>query len=131
MKTILILDDEPIVRESLSDFFEDRYWRPVQAESAEEALEMLDFESPVAAVVDIRLGGMDGDAFIRAASQRKISMVFVVCTGSPEYTIPADLLALPCVSKQLFRKPLIAMLDLEENLLQLITRMKENEVKDE
>ncbi len=124
MKTILILDDERIVRDSFADYFQDRLWRPVQAESAEQALKLLENESPAAAVVDVRLGGMDGDDFIREARVKEPGMAFVICTGSPEYAIPDDLLELPQVSNRLFRKPVIAMMDLEEDILRIIERVK-------
>jgi CheY-like chemotaxis protein len=72
MKTILILDDEKVVRESFLDYFEDHLWNPVQAESGEQALELLKKESPVVAIVDVRLPGMDGNVFIRKSISAKI-----------------------------------------------------------
>lgn len=68
MKRILILDDEPAVRQSFMDYFEDRLWFPVQAGSGEEALALLMQERQMAAIVDVRLPGMDGNDFIRSAS---------------------------------------------------------------
>ena len=58
MKRILILDDEPAVRQSFMDYFEDRLWLPVQAGSGEEALALLVQERQMAAIVDVRLPGM-------------------------------------------------------------------------
>jgi len=125
MKTILILDDEQIVRDSLSDYFEDRLWRSVQAQSAEEALELLENESPDAVVVDVRLGGMDGDVFIRTARVKYPKLAFVICTGSPAYAVPDDLQGLTQVSTNLFKKPVVVMADLEADILQVIERVKE------
>ncbi len=99
MKSILILDDEQAVRQSFVDYFEDKLWLPVQAESGELALELLKEQSVAAAIVDMRLPGMDGNSFIREACRRGHSMAFVICTGSPEYHVPDDMLARPCVSK--------------------------------
>ena len=42
MKTILILDDEQAVRESFSDYFEDRQWHTILAESGEQALKLIE-----------------------------------------------------------------------------------------
>ena len=131
MKTILILDDERIVRDSFADYFEDRLWRPIQAESGEQALELLENESPAAAVVDVRLGGMDGNAFIREARVKKPGMAFVICTGSPEYKVPHDFLGLTQVSNRLFKKPVISMADMEKEILRVIERIERKEVKDE
>ena len=123
MRSVLILDDEQAVRESFADYFEDRLWYPIQAESAEEALELLENESPPGAVVDVRLPGMDGNDFIREVIRRKILMAFVVCTGSPEYMVPPDLLKLSCVSSRLFKKPVTHMAAMENELYRIIERM--------
>ena len=120
IKTVLIVDDEVFIRQSFVDFFEDHLWRPLAAESAEQALEILEQESPDGVIVDIRLGGMDGDAFIREAYRIKPKTTFVIRTGSPEYNTPADILELPGVSGQVFRKPLTDMAKLEKDLLRLI-----------
>lgn len=124
MKTILILDDELAVRESLADFFEDHLWQTFLAGSAEEALKLLETESPSAALVDVRLPGMDGNEFIREALRRSIRMAFVISTGSPEYVVPADLLGQFSISKQLFKKPITNLAKLEEEILQLIKLVK-------
>ena len=50
MKTLLVLDDEHIVRQSFVDYFEDRSWHVVQAETAEQALTMLETVQPAAAL---------------------------------------------------------------------------------
>lgn len=120
-KTVLIVDDEINIRQSFADYFEDKLWHTLQAESGEQALAMLEKESPDCAIVDIRMGGMDGDTFIREASGKWPKMAFVVCTGSPEYVdIPADLRKLTSVSHHVFRKPMTNMAELEEEFLQLI-----------
>ena len=41
-KTVLIVDGEMIIRQSFADYFEDRLWYPIEAESGERALEKLD-----------------------------------------------------------------------------------------
>ncbi len=120
MKTILIVDDETFIRQSFADYFEDHLWRPLQAESGERALEILGKDSPDGAIVDIRMGGMDGNAFIREAHGRKPTMAFVICTGSPEYDVPSDLKERARVSSRLFRKPVTDMGELEKELRRLI-----------
>jgi DNA-binding NtrC family response regulator len=127
-KTVLVVDDEIFIRQSFIDYFEDRLWRPLEAKSGEQALALLEKESPHGAIVDIRLGGMDGDAFIREACLKKPKTAFVICTGSPEYDVPSDLLRLPGVSEQVFRKPVTHMVGLEEELLRLIADMEEQRI---
>jgi len=120
-RTILIVDDEASVRQSFYDYFEDRLWRPLEAKSGEQALKILEKELPHGVIVDIRMGGMDGNTFIREAVLKKPKTAFVICTGSPEYDIPADLVKLPGVSNHIFKKPVTDMIKLEEDLLRLIT----------
>ena len=120
MRSVLVVDDEPFIRQSFVDFFEDRLWQALPAESGEEALEAVRRESPQCAIVDIRLGGMDGDAFIREAVKMNPKMAFVICTGSPEYGVPADLLALPSVCNHIYLKPVTNIAELEQGLLQMM-----------
>ena len=123
-KTILIVDDEKFIRQSFADYFEDNLWRILQAKSGEQALEFFNIESPDCAIVDIRLGGMDGNVFIREAIKKKPNMVFIICTGSPEYHIPQDLQKLPCISKYIFRKPVNNLSEMEEELQRLLQNNK-------
>ena len=106
---ILIVDDDDAIRESFMDYFEDRGWAPTNASSAEEALELLKTKQFESAVVDIRLGIMNGDVFIRKAHDQAEDMLFVICTGSPDYKIPSDLMALPQVSGTIFYKPMVEL----------------------
>ena len=131
MKTILILDDEQAIRESLVDYFEDCLWQTFSAESAEDALKLLISERVSAAVVDVRLSGMDGDDFIRQVLKRNTCMAFVICTGSPEYVAPPDLLGIPCLSERIFRKPITFLAELEEEILRIVKKLENTEVENE
>jgi len=121
---ILILDDYDGVRVSMVDYFEDRGWSPLAASNAEEALELMKTHQPAAALVDIRLGTMTGDVFIRKAHGQSPYTVFVICTGSPDFELPPDLIALPQVFNNIFVKP-IKLSVLEEEIQKLITSDKE------
>lgn len=123
MKKILILDDEVAVRESYVDYFEDRLWEVVSAGSAEEALEILETEKVDAAVVDVRLPGMDGTSFIRKMCETVQNTAFIICTGSPEYIVPEDLLVFPCVSQILMKKPVSSFRELEDLIEETMDRI--------
>ncbi len=125
VRTVLILDDDEVVRESLADFFEDCGWSVSRATTGEKALELLTHEAPDAVVVDLRLPGMDGNAFIRAASKTHPRLACVLCTGSPEYRPPADVAALTQVSEKVFGKPVMDLPELEETLHRQIARCGE------
>ena len=116
MKKILILDDEQAVRQSFLDYFEDHLWQTIQAESAEDALMMLQDERPQAAIVDVRLPGMDGIEFIRQLCNRELVIACVICTGSPEFDLPADFHDLAIVSNIIFKKPVSDLAELENEV---------------
>lgn len=120
MKTIMILDDEVAVRESFSDYFEDRSWEVYQAGSGEEALGTLEHTAVQAAIVDVRLPGMDGNEFIRTMCKRTKKIAFVICTGSPEYVVPKDLIAETCVASSLMKKPVNKLEELEARVIETI-----------
>ncbi len=120
-RTVLLVDDEAFIRQSFADYFEDELWQVFQTESGERALEVLENESPDGAIVDIRMGGMDGNHFIREAYKKNSTMGFIICTGSPEYDVPEDLVKLACVSNRLFKKPVTDMSEIEKVLLQLMS----------
>jgi len=131
MKVILILDDEQAVRESFSDYFEDHLWDTCQANSGELALKLLEKKAVDAAIVDVRLPGMDGNEFIRKASLLGQKIAFVICSGSPEYFVPPDLSDLTYVSDRLFKKPISSFANIKEELNRLMSILNKNEGKND
>ncbi len=133
-RTLLILDDESSIRTSLAFYFEDRGWQVRAVECAEDALAVLDRERIDGAIVDIRLGGMTGDEFIRESLKRNLQVVFVVCTGSAEYRLPKDLSAAPWVCRTVFKKPVTDMELMEREIKNILetaaNRTKENDGND-
>ncbi|HKL20820.1 MAG TPA: response regulator, partial [Tichowtungia sp.] len=60
MHTVLIVDDEKSIRESLSGILLDEGFTPLTAESGEAALLLLRDEKPDLILLDIWMPGMDG-----------------------------------------------------------------------
>jgi DNA-binding NtrC family response regulator len=116
----MILDDERVLREALAAYFEDRLWQILLAGNAEEALKILETQSPAAILVDVRLTDMKGDEFIRKARLLRPNLAFVICTGSHEYEMPTDLLEYSQVSQRIFRKPVYNLPDLENAITHTI-----------
>ena len=119
-KTVLIVDDENFVRQSLADYFEDCMFRVLQADSGEKALEILEKETPEGVIVDLRMGGMDGHTFVRKALIEKTETAFIFCTGSPDQQIPSDLQKQSYISNRLYRKPVTDMDKLKQELFRII-----------
>ena len=104
--SILIIDDEPSIRESLTEFLQDFDFEVHTAESAEEALEMISNHDFKAAVVDLRLPGMSGESMILKAHALRPNMAFLIHTGSVDYRISDALREIGVTAEHLFLKPL-------------------------
>ncbi|MBI5562887.1 MAG: sigma-54-dependent Fis family transcriptional regulator, partial [Deltaproteobacteria bacterium] len=81
MKTILVVDDEREIRESLSGVLRDDGYEPVQAESAEEALKKIDARTPDLVILDIWLPGMDGTEALKAIKARCPGLPVIMISG--------------------------------------------------
>ena len=57
---MLIVDDEPIVRESIRDWLKDAGYQVATAESGEEALELIEKQDFSIMIIDVRLPGKTG-----------------------------------------------------------------------
>ncbi len=104
--SVLVLDDDVHVRESLAISLEDEEFDVYEAGSSEEALSFLEKQKVDLVVVDLRLPGMNGTDFINEARQKWTELKFIIYTGSPEFSIPVDLAEVACVSNSIFLKPL-------------------------
>lgn len=119
---ILVIDDEESVRLSLELHFQDCGFETLTAESAEEAMDHMNDFQPHAAVVDLRLPGIDGMEFIRWSAKEWPKMRYVIYTGSPAAQIPDDILTTSGVSKKMFFKPLENLSELSDQLLEITGR---------
>lgn len=102
---VLVVDDEQHIRENLVDALEDYGFKALSVASGEEGLEMLDKIHVDACTVDMRLPGMNGNAFILTASSRRPNLKFVIYTGTPKYDIPAEVAALGVTLDHVIKKP--------------------------
>ncbi len=101
----LILDDEQSIRQSIASFLEDEGYTVFRADSSEAAIELVKKHPIDAAVVDIRLPGKDGNAFMLEARKIRPAIKFVVHTGSADYTPPAAIQALGVTHDRVLIKP--------------------------
>src|SRR5438128_6406508 len=78
MKTVLVVDDEPIVRGVVARYLEREGFRTLQAGDGETARALLERESPSLVVLDLMLPGVDGLSlcrWIRARSDLPVIML--------------------------------------------------------
>ncbi len=104
---VLVIDDEERIRRLLVGALEDQDdLRAAGAASAEEALVMLEAEPADVAVVDLRLPGMDGEAFIREAHRRGLCQRFILHSGSIDLALSPALVALGMTPADVMQKPI-------------------------
>jgi DNA-binding response OmpR family regulator len=106
---VLVLDDDLSIQRSLRAYMEDEGFEVLIAESSEKGLDCLALERIDAAIVDIRLPGMDGNSFIERAQSLFPEMVMIVYTGSVGYRPPEHLRAQGLGEDTVFQKPLMDM----------------------
>jgi two-component system phosphate regulon response regulator PhoB len=82
---VLVVEDDPDIRELLSYSFATEGWSLVMAEDAERGLALLEAEKPDCVVLDIMLPGMDGLEALRRIkaepSRRRLPVVMTTARG--------------------------------------------------
>jgi len=102
---ILVIDDEPFIRESLVGFLEDCDFNISSADSAEQALNLLRQTTFDVAIVDLRLPGMNGDVFIQEINSLAPHIRFLIHTGSVDYHLSKKLIDIGVRTDHVFYKP--------------------------
>ncbi|WP_029460393.1 response regulator [Solidesulfovibrio alcoholivorans] len=118
--TILVVDDEETIRDSLQIFLEHKGWNVVTAASAEQAMEVLARQHCDGAIMDIRLPGQSGDAMIVALQPRYPDMKWLICTGSMSFSLGPELAAAGVTPQDVFTKPVADMGLLADRLQHLL-----------
>lgn len=116
---VLIIEDEPMVRDQVFCYLDDfDEFRLATAGTGEEALRQLSEEPADVCIVDLRMPGMNGVDFIRAAKSGNLCRHFIVHTGVVDTTLELEMAALGLTEQDILLKPV----DLE-NLLSRIRAM--------
>ena len=82
-KPILVVEDEPIVRESIRDWLKDAGYEVATAESGEEALEMIGEQDFSLMVVDEKLPGKTGITVLKEVRAQRPWIKSIVITAYP------------------------------------------------
>src|ERR671930_1710793 len=78
MTTVLVVDDEPIVREVVVSYLQRECYRTLEAADGDRARALVEAESPSLVVLDVMLPGTDGlelCRWIRARSELPVIML--------------------------------------------------------
>lgn len=81
--SLLVVDDELLIRDLLYDFFHGQGWDIAVAESAEKALEMLRNKSFDLLLTDLKMPQMDGMALTEEVRLQFPHLPVVIMTGYP------------------------------------------------
>lgn len=81
--SLLVVDDELLIRDLLYDFFHGQGWDIAVAESAEKALEMLRNKSFDLLLTDLKMPQMDGMALTEEVRSQFPQLPIVIMTGYP------------------------------------------------
>lgn len=120
VRRILIVDDEASIRESLAEFLRDFNMEVVTSENAEEALGLLATGTKYDLLLaDLRLPGMSGDQMILQAHLVQPNLRYLIHTGSLDYRLSSELLAIGLTSDQIMLKPLTDLTSLIDKIEEL------------
>jgi two-component system nitrogen regulation response regulator NtrX len=125
MKSILIIDDEQSIRESLKGILQDEGFRTLFAESGEEGLALLKEESPDLVLLDIWLPGIDGLETLQKIRQDFPELLVIMMSGHG--TIETAVKATKLGAYDFIEKPL----SLEKVLLCIENAMKVGQLVEE
>jgi len=81
-ETILVVDDEPLVRDLLVQFLSLRGYRALGVKDGPEALSIVKQSSPDLILLDLFMPGMDGVEVLRQLRQREYPGAVIFITGS-------------------------------------------------
>lgn len=91
--TCLIVDDEPVVRRSLSRILQLQGFRCLEAETGQQALDLLEETGEIPLVIsDMRMPVLDGMGFLEAARVRYPDTAVIMLSGLAETSTAVDCL---------------------------------------
>jgi len=80
-RTVLIVDDEEFVRDSLVDLLRSDGYNPIAAGSVKEALRLVDVEPAIAIITDLKMPGGDGMELLQEVRRTRRDIPVIVLTG--------------------------------------------------
>lgn len=118
-ETILVVDDDPFVRETTQEFISFLEYQVIACHSAESALTLLRANSDAIQLVltDEQMPGMSGTRLAEVLSEEIPHMPVIIISGEPQQLLSRR--SFPSNVKQTISKP-ISLKDLDSGLSQII-----------
>lgn len=115
--TVLLVDDDEMIRDCLTAYLEDEGFRVHSADSGEAALKLMVSVRPVVCISDMRLSGMNGEAFIIAAHALYPATGYLMQTGML-YSLSDELCAIGMTPDDVLLKPIHELSKLVDKIMQ-------------
>jgi serine phosphatase RsbU (regulator of sigma subunit) len=133
LKTILVIDDETLVRESMAFYLEDSGFNVIQAENGRQGIDMFCEFSPELVLCDLRMPEMDGMTVLAKLNEIDSEIPIIIVSGAGQINDVVEALRLGALDYLV--KPISDMAVLEnavENALHRTHLEEENQAyKDE
>jgi DNA-binding response OmpR family regulator len=96
LPTVLVVDDEPLVRAVVCENLRDFGWRALEARDAQEAIRILEGNEPVHLVFsDIQMPGMDGFELLRWIKEHRPLVRVLLASGVESVKVASGYLGPP------------------------------------
>lgn len=120
--TLLIIDDDDVVRASLAAYLDDSGFKVLQAPNGPRGLELFDSEHPDLVICDLRMPQMDGLELIRLISERQLDLPIIVVSGAGVMSDAVEALRLGAADYLI--KPLEDLAILEHSVRRALDRSR-------
>ena len=120
--TLLIIDDDDVVRASLAAYLEDSGFRVLQAANGPDGMALFDAEQPDLVICDLRMPHMDGLELIRRISERQLDLPVIVVSGAGVMSDAVEALRLGAADYLI--KPLEDLAMLEHSVRRALDRSR-------
>ncbi|WP_019405844.1 two-component system response regulator RssB [Stutzerimonas stutzeri] len=120
--TLLIIDDDDVVRASLAAYLDDSGFRVLQAANGPQGMELFESKQPDLVICDLRMPQMDGLELIRQISERQIDLPVIVVSGAGVMSDAVEALRLGAADYLI--KPLEDLAMLEHSVRRALDRSR-------
>jgi CheY-like chemotaxis protein len=96
-------------RVALVDYLQEMGYDAVAAEDGQVALQLQRRNPFDVCIVDVRMPGIDGVETVKMLSRLASDTQFIICTGSPQFTLTSPLRELGLERRHIIYKPVVDM----------------------